>query len=166
MEIPELYKDVKFMDVDQKIREAAESQFKQGLGIYLWGEVGVGKTHIAYAIAKQLKKLGINFNFEKVAPLMDRLRKYDEDEYLDKLKTDLGVLFLDDLGVEKTSDWVREKLITLLDYRAEHKLPVFITSNCDIKKTLAENVGGRLSSRIAGMTIVFEKGGGDKRIEK
>jgi DNA replication protein DnaC len=51
--IPDKYKDVDFKDVPQNIK-ALYSQIRQTKkGIYLWGGVGTGKTHIIYSLAKQ-----------------------------------------------------------------------------------------------------------------
>lgn len=164
MQIPKLYEKVNYEDVSIIIKNAMIAQFKNGVGLYLWGKTGVGKTHIAYAIAKHLDEKKINVCFKKIGFLMEELRKFEDDYLLEDIYKSRGVLFLDDVGSEKCSEWVREKLYLILDYRSEHMLPVVITSNCDMDM-LAEKVGSRISSRIAGMTKEFEIQAEDKRIK-
>ena len=41
----------------------------------------------------------------------------------------MPLLVLDDLGVEKSSDWVQEKLDTIVDYRYFRGLPLVVTTN-------------------------------------
>ena len=105
------------------------------------GEVGRSKTHLAMAIGwcfvAQLKTVV----YYQVADLLDNLRAgyktqdlipeenpQSYDAIMNKVKN-WGLLILDDLGVEKETDWVVEKLDTIVDYRYTKELPTVITTN-------------------------------------
>lgn len=75
-------------------------------------------------------------------------------------------LVLDDLGTEKLSDWVQEKLYAILDWRYGQELPTLVTSNLTLAE-LASHYrahGPRLASRIAGMGEEVELRGRDRRV--
>ena len=74
-----------------------------------------------------------------------------------------GLLFLDDLGAENATDFVRDTLYLIINRRYEGKLPVIITSNLDLGE-LSDSVGDRIASRIAGMCDMVELEGGDRRL--
>lgn len=73
-------------------------------------------------------------------------------------------LILDDLGVEKVSDWSRTILYSLLNYRYNELLPTIITSNFNLP-WIAQNLDDRLASRLAEMGIVVDLGGKDNRLQ-
>jgi DNA replication protein DnaC len=74
------------------------------------------------------------------------------------------VLILDDLGVEKTSDWSMQTLYTLIDRRYREMMRTIITSNLTLDQ-LAEKLDDRISSRIAGMCDIQVLKGKDRRIQ-
>ena len=70
----------------------------------------------------------------------------------------IPLLILDDLGREKTTDWTRDVLYDLINYRYSHRLPTIFTTN--------EDLGGydeAIASRVmSGVVAVFR--GPDRRI--
>lgn len=75
------------------------------------------------------------------------------------------VLFLDDLGAEKASDWVKEQLYIVINERYNWLRPVLLTTNLTAKE-IADNYGDRFASRIVEMCEIVNYGGEDKRINK
>ena len=59
------------------------------------------------------------------------------------------LLALDDLGSEAVTDWVRDRLYTLINHRWDHCMPLIVTTNV-APADLAERVGQGVASRIAG----------------
>ena len=74
-----------------------------------------------------------------------------------------GHLILDDLGAEKSSEYTIQSLYLIIDRRYSDLMPTIITSNMSIGE-IANTVGDRIASRIAGMCKVIELKGRDRRI--
>ena len=77
----------------------------------------------------------------------------------------VDVLILDDLGVEKTSDWVLQTLYTIMDRRYREELRTIITSNLDIEE-IREKFDDRIASRIVGMCRICTLKGKDRRVRQ
>ena len=73
-------------------------------------------------------------------------------------------LFLDDLGAEKLTDFVRQITYYILNEREQHQLLTVITSNFSIKD-LDKQIDSRISSRIAGMCEILKFTGKDQRLK-
>jgi len=101
----------------------------------LLGPYGVGKTHLAAAIAHETLERGEGVLFAVVPDLLDHLRTTFSpqstiayDAQFDLLRT-APLLILDDLGTESATPWAREKLYQLINHRYNYRLPTVITSN-------------------------------------
>jgi len=108
----------------------------------LYGETGVGKTHLAISISNRRIELGDSPFFTFVPELLDYLRQaFDpkseisyEDRFDAVKKTPL--LILDDLGKERSSQWAVEKLYQIIVYRHNAQLPTIITSMLEFEDIL------------------------------
>jgi|TARA_R100000501_G_C2601760_1_gene98639 DNA replication protein DnaC len=131
--------------------------------ITLAGEVGRGKTHLALGIGWQWLGQGLGtVKYWQVSELLDAMRaEYDkkpEDDYGNPLKgqleycKDCSLLILDDLGTEKTTEWVADKLDALINHRWLEEKPTVFTTNLEPKQLLP-----RIRSRIKeGVVITLE----------
>ena len=107
--------------------------------LVLAGPVGLGKTHICYAIANQLAKEGVKCRYWTVTDLLDAIRHTDDTGKngegtmapmtVEEMAFDPDILILDDLGVQKTTDWVTEKLFEIIDRRYRQGKGLVITTN-------------------------------------
>jgi len=126
-------------------------------GVLLMGTYGCGKTHLAAAVVHRNAENGKASMFVVVPELLAKIRSsYNAhdgkaDEIIEAAK-DAPLLVLDDLGAEKVSDWVREQIYMLVNFRYEHELPVVITTNNGGKELEAE-LGRRTLSRLIEMTV-------------
>lgn len=118
--------------------------------LFLHGPVGVGKTHLAVAIARYaFEHQSYNVFFQVVPDLLDQLRAtFDPangvayDERFQQIR-DAGLLILDDLGTENTTPWAREKLYQIFNHRYNERLPTVVTSNQELRM-IDERVASRL----------------------
>lgn len=153
----------------QKAYEIAREYYPQKTGLLLMGACGVGKTHLAAAIAnRQIWKTPTLFIScpEFLLELRDGItRKRKDHLYLSDLARRVKLLVLDDLGAEKSSEWVQETLFVLVNYRYEQMLPTIFTTNCSLEE-LEEKVGKRITSRIIEMCRCIQMGGEDWRIKR
>ncbi len=134
-----------------------------GRNLLLFGPVGTGKTCLAVGALRAYHGAGGGqAQFEVVPDMLDRMRPGtdlpDPMEYLQSVR----LLVLDDLGVEKPSDWVRERLYVLLNARHGAELPTIVTSNTDLPG-LAKQIGERAVSRFAESVTVVKVDGPDLR---
>jgi DNA replication protein DnaC len=122
--------------------------------LLLMGVYGCGKTHLAAAIANDAISCGTPTLFTTVPDLLDWLRfSYGRSEEsfedrFEKIRT-IPLLVLDDLGTQNATDWAREKLFQILNYRYAEQLPTVLTTN----QTL-EDMDGRVRSRLEDRDLV------------
>lgn len=132
-------------------------------GLLLFGEAGVGKTHLAVALLKEIvRRKGGRAVFYETRELLKLVRDtYSaraEASELDVLQPVLEaeLLVLDDLGAEKKSEWVEETLGLVINTRySERRLTVITTNLADVDNTeptsMAYQLGLRTRSRLKEM---------------
>lgn len=97
----------------------------------------------------------IRGTFDTKESLEEFLGRFDRYEYL----------ILDDLGVEKISEWVLEILYIIINRRYNNMQKVIITSNKSIKE-ISQALGDRIASRLTEMCQIIKLEGVDKRLDK
>ena len=135
--------------------EAIDERLANGTGLWLQGDVGTGKTSLAMLVSKTALELGRSVAIYSVPRLLSRIRRtYDADageqsylEFFDRL-TSVDLLHLDDLGAEKSSEWVLEQLYAIVNERYESERSILVTTNLDEPK-LEDQIGKRTVSRLA-----------------
>jgi DNA replication protein DnaC len=145
-------------------------------GLFFEGQPGVGKTHLAVAILKRvIEGAGARGLFYDTRDLLRVIRStYDpsirttELEILQPvMRADL--LVLDDLGAEKTSEWVEETMNLIVNTRYSEKRATIFTSNYeDIPddadpNSLLFRIGYRMRSRLHEMCEFIILDGADYR---
>ncbi len=155
------------MKVDEYLENWEENR-EAGRGLYFCGGVGTGKTHLAVAVMNELiRKRRVPSLFVTVPELLDNLREtYNKpgrnlDEWMDAVQN-ADLLVLDDLGSERVTEWVRERLFVIVNHRYREALPTVFTSNIG-PKDLAAQLGDRTASRMIAMCDWIALEGDDYR---
>lgn len=133
-------------------------QNPHGLGILFTGPVGSGKTYLAASIANELMEAQLQVLFLVVPDLLDELRasyksEVNEMDLLDTART-IPILILDDLGAHNYTDWTRNRLYSIINYRMNELLPTVITSNLSLDE-MEDYIGVRTTSRIIQSSRIF-----------
>lgn len=130
---------------DQKqlyLRLAAILHEMTDKGLYIYGDLGVGKTYLCVALANSLVKKGKKVAFVKVSNFFNEMKSYfgSNSEMIDKninILKKVEYLFLDDIGSEAVSEFVRDDILfRALDYRLENRLMTIFTSNLSKQELL------------------------------
>ncbi len=148
-------------------------------GLVFFGPPGVGKTHLACGLLKAaIRDKGARGYFFQTTELLRLVREtYNrsvEESEMEVLRPVLeaDVLVLDDLGVEKTSEWVHETLGLVINTRYNTKRATIITSNLvdavdpndkDFINSFMMQLGQRTRSRLLEMCEWVEVQGADIR---
>ena len=104
---------------------------KTSTGLLLWGNVGTGKSYIAGCIANALLDKGVPVMMTNFARLLNRLTDMyagDRNAYIDSFNS-FPLLIIDDLGVERNSEFAREQVFSVIDSRYRSQLPLIVTTN-------------------------------------
>jgi DNA replication protein DnaC len=139
-------------------------------GLLFMGTVGIGKTHLAIAILKELLRKGVPCFFYEFGALLKEIQEsynpLSQSSELDILAPifEVDVLVLDELGGAKSTDWVRDTIMHIISTRYnECKLTIFTTNYFDERRnardeTLEDRIGSRIRSRLYEMcrSLVLE----------
>ena len=131
-------------------REAVDwmvSDYPKGRNLILMGPTGSGKTSIAYAIAREMFINGSKVKIWQSADLLDKIRPSDSSRTVLESAKNCELLVLDDLGVEKDTEWTEERMFLILDHRWQWNLPTIIATNLS-EDGMAERLSDRIYSRI------------------
>ena len=145
-------------------------------GLLLEGKPGVGKTHLAVAVLRRaIQSTGAHGLFYDTRDLLRLIRstyspsiRTTEIEILRPVLS-AELLVLDDLGAEKTSEWVEETMNLIVNSRYnERRLTIFTTNFEDLPddtdpNTLVCRIGERMRSRLSEMCEILQIDGGDYR---
>jgi DNA replication protein DnaC len=145
-------------------------------GLLFYGAHGVGKTHLAVGILKAAIRTkgarGFFFETRELLRLVrDTYNRSVEETEMNVLRPllDADLLVLDDLGAERTSEWVQETLGLVVNTRYNARRATVFTSNLvDLPdstdpRTFIFQLGARTRSRLTEMCDWIEIQGVDVR---
>lgn len=123
----------------------------------LMGHTGCGKTHLAVSYLREKGNL-----FDRFLPVPELLleirdsyrndSKVSEKEIIDKY-SGRGLMVLDDLGSEKSTEFSIATLSLIIDRRIRDEKQTIITTNLSLKQ-VEERLSARIASRMATMKII------------
>ena len=140
--------------------EDLDANLAAGRGLWLMGNTGTGKTTLGMLIASEALKAGKSVGVYFTPKLLTRIRQtYQEADnenayakFFERV-TSVDLLYIDDLGSERHTDWVVEQLYAVINERYESRRPMLVTSNAegDVDKgqrQLEDQIGRRTVSRL------------------
>jgi DNA replication protein DnaC len=147
-----------------------------GCNLYLWGDVGVGKSYLAWLQIRDYLLRGYNEADFVNVPLMfaDLRRGYTNQDFtaerrLEEL-AEMPLICLDDLGAERVTDWTADKLHQLVERRHQQEWSTIITSNYPPSALAArlghhdDITGRRIVSRLTQWCVIHHMTGVDRRL--
>jgi DNA replication protein DnaC len=147
---------------EQDKAEAVSKWLDSGhLHLALRGPVGTGKSYALAAIGHAALARGIRPRMWSMADLIADLRPGGDDRLFDKAAT-CDVLLLDDIGVEKDTDWTGEVMGRLIDARSRNKRRTAWSTNLPYP-TMVERYGSRLVDRMIDDAVLVTIEGPSRR---
>jgi DNA replication protein DnaC len=149
------------------VREVDEN-LDAGRGLWFYGSVGTGKTTLAMLVSRSALDAGRSVAIYSLPRLLAEIRAtFEADsegsyvDFLDRLAA-VDLLHIDDVGAERTSDWVLEQLYAIVNARYEDERSVMITTNLE-RDELVEQIRERTVSRLEEMCTLVPLYGDDAR---
>lgn len=149
-----------------------ESVMERGIKMLFCGKPGTGKTHLAAAIVRTMAQRGVDCQFAHVYQVMGEVKAtYDgpgsEKQVKQKyIKADF--LAIDEIGVQKGSDFERNILFEIVNERHNGLKPTLLISNLGIQP-LTEYLGEPFIDRFwedGGQVLSFDWGSYRKKAKK
>jgi DNA replication protein DnaC len=179
--IPRRYRDVAFdrppvTQIDPQVVTAVrrfadtiDAKLDAGRGLWFMGPVGTGKTTLAMLVSKAALRAGRSVAIYSLPRLLNEIRDTHRAErsHLDLLDRLIAadLLHIDDVGAERTTDWVLEELYSIINGRYEDQRSVVITTNILDQEALCEQITERTVSRLTEMCDELPLLGHDRRME-
>ena len=124
-------------------------------GLVLWGDVGTGKTFFAACIANALVEQNVSVKMTNFSTILNGLfAESDKNKYLDRLN-DHSLLIIDDLGIERGTEYAIEQVYNVIDTRYKSGKPLIVTTNLtlDELKAPTDIPHKRIYDRVLGMCV-------------
>jgi DNA replication protein DnaC len=179
--IPRRYRDVSFdrppvTDIEPTIvaatrryANAIEGHLDAGRGLWFMGPPGTGKTTLAMLVSQAALKAGRTVAIYSLPRLLNEIRDTHRSErsHTDLLNrlTGVDLLHIDDVGAERTTDWVLEELYSIVNGRYEDERSIVITTNILDRESLCAQITARTVSRLTEMCDELPLLGHDHRMD-
>jgi DNA replication protein DnaC len=141
--------------------------------IYIWGKYGLGKSHMLYWLANTYNLRGKNVYINLMAEISNILKrevahsKVTGEVLISEttIMKNVEILFIDDIGNERMTDFIGEALQVVIDHRYLKNKPTFISSNystTELFNVYTRAIGsvkaGQLLSRIKTFGVIKIEG--------
>ncbi len=178
--VPERYAGADLSHHDMRDQTAATDWFERGGStLLIHGPVGTGKTHFAWATVREMlmrahvpKPIGgaPTVFARNLAALMAETRPSgprdgEGREFTLEHASNCGVLILDDVGVERLTEWGSEQLTAIVMARYDRQLPTIVTTNATLDE-FRNHVGTRIADRLTERSTTITMTGSNRRREE
>jgi DNA replication protein DnaC len=169
---------LKYLDIKSDYQDFVDRILNLGKSFFITGSPGTGKTVLmadvmsryfkrkAYynAYLKEYQPRGKWISYPKfIIEIQCSFKDGNPIEMVESV-ANLGYwLAIDDLGAEKLTEFVEEVTYFILNEREQNMRKTIITSNLSLAQ-IADKMGERISSRIAGICDIIKLEGNDRRI--
>ena len=149
-----------------------DTNLAKGRGLWLFGDVGTGKTSLAMLVSKAALDAGRSVAIYSLPRLLSDIKETYEDgserSYMELFERLVGVdlLHVDDLGAEKRTDWVLEQLYSIINERWQEQRSIVVTTNLVDVDELRRQIGPRTVSRLHEMCDLIPIMGRDRRMQQ
>lgn len=168
--IPKRYRHLTLEDYDsdkynQQAIKKAQKAINQGIGLFIHGSYGTGKTMLASILAQQLIVKGVPVYFTSIAELLYKLETFPREDNtlifdrIDRAK----FLVIDDLGAEGTTPRIESLIFKLINDKYNNNNPVIVTTNLRADEDPPTEALKRVFSRLKGTCVEVTLGGADRR---
>lgn len=143
--------------------EKWDEMYSNNIGLLFFGNKGTGKTRMAANIANNLINKGVPVlmtSFTKIIKDLTGFKIQDKNGYVNSLNN-YELLIIDDLGVERESDFALEQVFDVIDTRYRNGQPLIVTTNLSVEdlKNAQDIKLGRIYDRILEMTVPIKVDG-------
>lgn len=136
-----------------------------GINLYIWGPAGVGKTHLATAIARNYREAQV-IKPQHISRTCRGLKDGDEEQAAVDKFINMPYLVVDDLGIGSKTDFSFSILYEIIDSRdMACRNGLIVTCNLALSALADRLADDRIVSRLAGMCRVVKISGTDRRIK-
>lgn len=140
----------------------------KGIGLYLWGANGTGKSHLMNCSFINLIRNGYKARVYSIDEIVD---KFTSSWYSDEEKHDLNNVLrnIDFLGIDefgknldhdgnpiRLPDLVKRVLESVIRFRVQMKRPIWITSNTDpkyVRQVFSEDIASLLNEAVISVSV-------------
>ncbi len=132
-----------------------DERLDAGQGLWFFGDVGTGKTSLAMLVSRTAleadRSVAIYSVPRLLAEIKDTYERDSSESYIQLFRRLCAVdlLHLDDLGAERSTEWVLEQLYSIVNERWQDQRSIVVTTNITDLGELREQVGPRTVSRLA-----------------
>ena len=134
--------------------------------LLLMGGTGTGKSFYAACICNELTDRGLRCRFTSVSEISDALWNAEDKAAVYGELTGSDLVVLDDLGAERSTEYMREITFRVIDNLLRAGMPVVITTNLSPKELMETKDTDlqRVYSRICKKAIPIAVTGADRRV--
>lgn len=164
-----------FQEVYNRMRKycsVADIVLSRGIGVYLYGDKGRGKTHLTACMVNELTNRLHSVLFTNFSEISQAIRSTfgkqielgagkSEQELLRKI-SNVEFLFIDDFGTEKVTRgnedlWLQGKIYDIVNDRYVNNKPIIFTSNYSLRELVEDRgVADKTVDRIMEMTEIIK----------
>lgn len=134
--------------------------------LFLMGDAGLGKTHLALAIAGSALDKGFDVVYVSAQDAFSRIEKehFSGGSMLLSAMLEADLLIVDDLGTEFITPFVLSTLYQLVNTRMGRHLPTVYTTNIVTQQLLITRYTEKVASRLLGSCEILQFFGKDIRL--
>lgn len=159
-----------------KYLKSSKDVSEDGIGLYLWGSNGTGKSHLMNCAFKELISKGYNVRIYSMDEIVDKFTSSwysDEDKReLDNVLRNINFLGIDEFGKNVDAkgnpvylpDLVKRVMESVIRFRVQMNKPIWFASNTDpkfVKDVFSEDIASLLREAVVPVCVR----GGDFRKE-